>query len=213
MRTKQEAGGTRLSAEVTSSFRQDYLTENLLIHTLFHMKRRLLCPGLDPVGRGRLRGGGTERGPARLSARGRESVSGARQGGDPGGIRPGRDHLAGCCHQLPVPLLLLVTLQGRPHSPPASHSCQNQNLAFAKWETPRRSGRTTGSKPESLNGQEVSCSDVNKYQRVRINRAGRLSSFLLFIWLFLLRVDVFYRTSSCAFSSSQTSCSFNSGCS
>lgn len=65
--------------------------------------------GVDPLGRGQLSAGGAQRGPARLPAGGREPVSGARQGSEPGRIQPGWSQLAGCCHQLPVPLLLLVT--------------------------------------------------------------------------------------------------------
>lgn len=69
----------------------------------------LVFSGVDPLGRGQLAAGGAQRGPARLPAGGREPVSGARQGSEPGRIQPGWSQLAGCCHQLPVPLLLLVT--------------------------------------------------------------------------------------------------------
>ena len=94
--------------------------------------------GSDPVCWGRFCGGGPECGPARLPARGRESIWGARQGGEPGWIGPGRNQLARSCHQLPVSFLLLVIrlllipslahLISRHLSEPKPTSCQMSRL-------------------------------------------------------------------------------------
>ncbi|KAM8849201.1 uncharacterized protein AB9W97_021014 isoform 1-T1 [Spinachia spinachia] len=65
--------------------------------------------GLCPAGGRRLCPGSAGSGPARLPAGGGESVSGARQGGEPGCFWPGWEQLARGRHQLHVPLLLLVT--------------------------------------------------------------------------------------------------------
>ncbi len=133
------------------------------IKVFLQVQHKVLSSGFDPAGGGRFRGGGAERGPAGLPTRGWESVSGARQGGEPSGIQPGRDQLAGRCHQLPVSLFLLVTLQDHAPSlklppPPRTRIYQLPNpvAAALSWRD-KNWDRTSNSECKNLQHPSLWC--------------------------------------------------------